>query len=87
MLVKLLQWLRCAAGAPDHQFIIVSSRRELCVVEGPLQTTYFLPVPDEFGDVILALSEVSVQNVVVPAAGTEECVVPSDGADTSVMAL
>jgi len=87
MLTELFQRLRSTSGAPYEKFVVVSSRRQLLFIEGPLEPAYFLSVPDEFGKVIIAAPQVSVQNAVVSAARTEECIVPSDRANPSIVAF
>lgn len=86
MLIELSQGLRAAPGTPQQQFVVVATRCKLLVIERPFETTNFLTVTLEFGEVIFRVTQVAMQNVMVAAPGAQERVVPGDSTDTTVMA-
>ena len=44
---------------PDVESVVVSSGRQLLLVEGPFQPTHFLLVADHFVDIVLRHSDIA----------------------------
>lgn len=63
---ELVQWLvGHLTVLPYHQLVVVAARRDVLVVEGPLEAADLLLVPFQLRNIILFLSQVSVQDALV----------------------
>ena len=58
----------------------------MLVIEAPLESTYFLLVTDKLAEVLPWGAQVSLQDVVVATTSADNRLVPSDGADSLLMA-
>lgn len=74
--------------APDVESIIVSSRCQLLLVEGPFQPTDFLLMTDHFVDIVLRDSNIADQDIFISGSTSEDIVaIPRNCANSSSMAL
>ena len=69
----------------NQQFVVVSPRSELLVVERPLQTTHFLAVARQFRHVRCVCSNVTNVNGTITTSGRQQRTVPSHRADSGLM--
>lgn len=73
--------------APNHQFVIVTSWGELLLVWAPFESTDFLLVAFQLGEVVDLLSHISVQNGLISRPTAQERVVPSYATYSSFVAF
>ena len=86
MLVELDEGLGAASCAPQQKLVVVATRCELLVIEGPLETADFLSMANQLSSVVLRRAQISVQNAVIAAASAQESIIPSHSTNATIMA-
>lgn len=72
--------------APDVESVVVSTRCQLLLVEGPFQPADFLLMANHFVDIVLRNSDIADKDIFIPRSTSEDIVaIPRNRANSSSM--